>query len=120
MSAYATVVLGIGKPFGVLTHIHQVEDLMGGDFPVPMSVSVHLAMTLIDGAEEIPFTLRRRGFTWKRNIWKLLDIMGPDQLREWRFHNVRLFATRTRDVTERLLQTANRARSRAATTRSTQ
>jgi aminoglycoside 3-N-acetyltransferase len=108
MTAHDTLILGIGKSFEVLTHIHHVEDLMGETFPVPMSVGTHLAMTLIDGEEEIPFLLRRRGFKWKQNMWKLRDIMGPDQLREWRFHNVPLFATRARDVTEALLDAAKR------------
>jgi hypothetical protein len=81
---------------------------MGGDFPVPMSVGTDLAMTLIDGKQEIPFTLRRRVFTWKRNMWKLRKIMGREQLREWRFHNVHLFATRARDVTEALNNAAKR------------
>jgi len=61
----------------VLTHIHHVEDLMGEGFPVPMSIGSDLEMTLIDGEAEIPFTLRRRGFTWKRDMWKLRDIMEP-------------------------------------------
>jgi len=52
--------------------------------------------------------LRRRGFTWKRNIWKLRELMGRDELREWRFHNVPLFATRAHDVTEALLDAAKR------------
>ena len=108
MTAHDTLILGVGKPFEVLTHIHHVEDLMGEDFPVPMSAGTDLAMTLIDGKEEIPFTLRRRGLKWKRNMWKLRDIMGRDQLREWRFHNVPLFATRARDVTEALQNAAKR------------
>ena len=108
MTAHDTLILGIGKPFEVLTHVHHAEDLMGEQFPVPMSVGSDLAMTLIDAEEEIPFTWRRRGLKWKRNMWKLRDIMGPDQLREWRFHNVPLFATRARDVTEALLNTAKR------------
>jgi aminoglycoside 3-N-acetyltransferase len=106
MTEHDTLILGIGKAIEVLTHIHHVEDLMGSDFPVPMSVGSDLAMTLIDGGEEIPYTLRRRGFTWKRNMWKLRDIMGREELREWRFHNVRLFATRARDVTEALKNAA--------------
>jgi hypothetical protein len=61
MTAHDTLILRIGKPFEVLTHIHHVEDLMGEDFPVPMSIGTDLAITLIDGTEEIPFTLRRRG-----------------------------------------------------------
>jgi aminoglycoside 3-N-acetyltransferase len=108
MTTHNTLTLGIGKPIEVLTHIHHVEDLMGEDFPVPMSVGTDLAMTLIDGEEEIPFTLRRRGFTWKRNMWKLRDIMGREELREWRFHNVHLFAARARDVTEALKNAAER------------
>jgi aminoglycoside 3-N-acetyltransferase len=108
MTAHDTLILGIGKPFEVLTHIHHVEDLMGEDFPVPMSVGDHLPMTLIDGQDEIPFILRRRGFTWKRNMWKLREIMGRDELREWRFHNVHLFATRARDVTRALKNSAKR------------
>ena len=108
MTAHDTLILGIGKSFEILTHIHHVEDLMGEDFPVPMSVDTDLAMTLIDGKEEIPFIWRRGGFTWERNMWKLRDIMRPDKLVEWRFHNVRLFATRARDVTESLMNAAKR------------
>jgi hypothetical protein len=67
MTAHNTLILGIGKPIEVLTHIHHVEDLMGEDFPGPMSVGTDLAMTLIEGEEKIPFTLRRQGFKWKRN-----------------------------------------------------
>src|SRR5215467_10813587 len=49
MTSHDTLILGIGKSFEVLTHIHHVEDLMGKDFPVPMSVGNHLPVTLIDG-----------------------------------------------------------------------
>jgi aminoglycoside 3-N-acetyltransferase len=108
MTAHDTLILGIGKPFEVLTHIHHVEDLMGKDFPVPMSVGNHLPMTLIDGNEEIPFILRRRGFKWKRNMWRLREIIERDKLLEWRFHNVHLFATRARDVTQALKNAAKR------------
>ncbi len=41
-------------------------------------------------------------------MWKLRKIMGRDRLREWRFHHVRLFATRARDVTEALKDAAKR------------
>jgi aminoglycoside 3-N-acetyltransferase len=108
MTAHDTLILGIGKPFEVLTHVHHVEDLMGADFPVPMSVGSELPMTLVDGQEEIPFALHRRGFMWKRNMWKLRDIMQRDELLEWRFHNVHLFATRARDVTKALRNAAER------------
>jgi len=108
MTVHDTLILGIGKPFEVLTHIHHVEDLMGEHFPVPRSIGSDLAMTLVDGDEEVPFTLRRWGFKWERNIWKLRDIMGPDKLREWKFHNVEMFATMACDVTEALQSAAAR------------
>jgi aminoglycoside 3-N-acetyltransferase len=108
MTAHETLILGIGKPIEVLTHIHHVEDLMGDRFPVPMSVGSHLRMTLIDGADEIPFMLRRQGFKWKLNIWKLRKIMDPARLREWQFHHVQMFATKAADVTEALKNAAQR------------
>jgi aminoglycoside 3-N-acetyltransferase len=108
MTAHETLILGIGKPIEVLTHIHHVEDLMADRFPVPMSVGSHLPMTLIDGADEIPFMLRRQDFTWKLNIWKLRKIMDPARLREWRFHHVQMFATRAANVTEALKNAAER------------
>jgi aminoglycoside 3-N-acetyltransferase len=108
MTAHNTRILGIGKPIEVLTHIHHVEDLMGDRFPVPVSVGGDLAMTLVDGEEEISTTLRRRGFKWNLNMWKLREIMGPAKLREWRFHNVEMFATTARDVTETLMKAAER------------
>ncbi len=108
MTAHDTLILGIGKPFEVLTHVHHIEDVMGEDFPVPRSRGGDLAMTLIDGQEKIPFILRRSGFRWKRNMWKLRGIMPSGELREWRFHHVQLFATRARDVTAALRDAANR------------
>jgi aminoglycoside 3-N-acetyltransferase len=108
MAAHETRILGIGKPIEVLTHVHHVEDLMGEDFPVPRSLFSDLKMTLIDGEDEIPFMLRREGFEWKLNIWKLRKIMGPAQLREWRFHNVHFFATKALDVTAALKDAAER------------
>ena len=108
MATHDTLILGVGKPIEVLTHVHHVEDLMGERFPVPISVGSRLKMTLIDGEDQIPFMLRRQGFTWKMNIWKLRKIMDPVRLREWRFHHVHLFATRAADVTEALKNAAER------------
>lgn len=108
MTKRDTVILGIGKPMEVLTHVHHVEDVMGERFPVPRSEGRDLQMILVDGDREIPFILRRRGCLWPRDMWKLREIIPHDTLREWRFHSVPLFATRARDVTERLSQAAER------------
>ena len=108
MTAHETLILGVGKPIEVLTQVHHVEDLMEERFPVPVSFGKPLRMTLIDGADEIPFMLRRQGFTGKLNIWKLRKIMDPSRLREWRFHHVHLFAARAADVTAALKNAAER------------
>jgi aminoglycoside 3-N-acetyltransferase len=101
-----TQIIGIGKPFEVLTHVHHPEDVMGDDFPVPGSDEDSLPMTIRDGKTEIDFDLKDRTLMWRRDMWKLRDIMGPDLLREWTFHNVPLFATRAADVTRCVTEAA--------------
>jgi aminoglycoside 3-N-acetyltransferase len=108
MANHDTRIIGIGKPIQVLTQAHSVEDVMGEDFPVPGKAGEPLSMTLVDGKEEIQFTLLARGLQWRFNIWKLQSIMNRDSLLEWKFHNVPLFATRARDVTEALVAAARR------------
>ena len=104
MAKKNTMIIGIEKPFEVLTHVHHPEDVMGDDFPVPVSNGDSLAMTLLKGKTEIEFELQDRMLLWRRDMWKLRTIMPPDQLREWAFHNVPLFATRAADVTHSVTQ----------------
>jgi aminoglycoside 3-N-acetyltransferase len=108
MANHDTRIIGIGKPFEVLTQVHHAEDLMGEDFPVPGKSGDGMKMTLVDGQEEIPFELTQRSLQWRRNMWKLRSIMGPDALREWNFHHVPMFATRAGDVTAALVDAAKR------------
>lgn len=106
MARHDTLIIGIGKPFEVLTQVHHCEDLLGEEFPVPSVQAAPLAMTLMDGAEEVPLVLGGRFINGRRNMWKLREIMGEDLLREWSFHGVPLFATRASDVTRCLLEAA--------------
>jgi aminoglycoside 3-N-acetyltransferase len=108
MAQHDTLILGIGKSFDVLTQIHHVEDVMGEDFPVPMTLDGGISLSLIDGTEEIPIKMRTRDFKWRRDMGKLRHIMEPGTLRQWSFHNVPLFATRARDVSRDLLAAAAR------------
>jgi aminoglycoside 3-N-acetyltransferase len=108
MARHNTLIIGIGKPIEVLTHVHHAEDLLGDDFPVPRARSERLGITLVDGAEEFPFDLPQSSLTWHRNMWKLRSIMGPEQLREWTFHHVPLFAARAHEVTALLTEAAKR------------
>ncbi len=108
MANHNTLILSIGKPVEVLTQVHHAEDLLGDRFPVPAVDVAPLSMTIVDGSQEIPFVLRGRTMQWKRNMWKLRDILSPDILREWQFHRVPLFATRAHDVTRTLQEAAER------------
>ena len=108
MATHNTRIIGIGKPFEVLTQVHHAEAVMGDDFPVPSRWGESLSMTLVDGNEEIPFVLSGRTFEWRLNMWKLRSIMGPDSLQEWSFHHVPMFATRAGDVTTALIDAAKR------------
>ena len=108
MASHNTCIIGIGKPFQVLTQAHHVEEVMGEDFPVPGEPGNVLNMTLIDGKEEIPFKLANRRLLWRFNIWKLRTIMDRDALQEWTFHHVPMFSTRASDVTTALIDAAKR------------
>ena len=109
MANQDTVILGLGKHLEVLTQVRHAEYLMGEAFPVPPEPPgepVHL--TLVDGSEEIPFHLQARTFEWPLEIGRLRRIMGPEHLREWRFHHVPMFVTRAGVVTETLVEAARR------------
>jgi aminoglycoside 3-N-acetyltransferase len=108
MAARNATILGIGKRYEVLTQVHHAEDVMGDEFPVPRGSGGGLQMTLVDGQEEIPFRLAQHGLLWRRNMWKLGEIMNRETLREWEFHHVPLFATRAGDVTAALMAAARR------------
>jgi aminoglycoside 3-N-acetyltransferase len=108
MARHDTLILGIGKPFEVLTQVHHAEDVLGDEFPVPASVVEPLPMTLVDGKDEFPFELTGRSLSWPRNMWKLRSIMSADELREWTFHRVPLFATHAELVTHRLVEAARK------------
>ena len=110
MARHDTLILGIGKPFEVLTHVHHAEDLLGAEFPVPARAVPPLDMVLVDGAEDVPFVLRARELCWRRDMWRLRALMTPHTLREWKFHGVPLFATRARDVTASLVAAAREGR----------
>ena len=106
MATHDTLIIGLGKPFEVLTQVHHAEDLMGDRFPAPIATGQGIPMTLVDGAEEIPFVTSARSIQARRNMWKLREIMSPATLREWSFHRVPLFATRAADVTAALVDAA--------------
>jgi aminoglycoside 3-N-acetyltransferase len=108
MAARNTRILGVGKRYEVLTQVHHAEDMMGEEFPVPRGSASEFHMTLVDGQEEILFRSTHRGLLWRRNMWKLAEIMNRETLQEWEFHHVPLFSTRAGDVTAALVAAARR------------
>lgn len=108
MANHDTLILGIGKPFEVLTQVHHAEDLLGDAFPVPRTSGRPLEMMLADGAEEIKFSLAGGGLKGTRDMGRLRRIMDRNLLHEWKYHNVPLFATRAADVSEALIAAAGR------------
>jgi aminoglycoside 3-N-acetyltransferase len=108
MARHDALVLGIGKFSEVLSQVHHVEDVLGADFPVPAAaLSVPICLRGTDGREQ-SIELHWRKFKWPRDMSKLRALMSPSSLREWRFHNVPLFAARAREVTETLTSAALR------------
>ncbi len=113
MAKRKTLVIGIGKSFDVMTQVHHVEGAMGVDFPVPMTPFEErsaLDITVVDGAEDVPVTLRGSGILWRFNISKLPGLLDKKQLKCWKFHNVPLFAADAGDVTRTLIEAAKRGK----------
>ncbi len=108
MARHDARIIGIGKPMQVMTQAHHVEGVMGDEFPVPSVVGEPLPMTLVNGAEEIPFLLTRRAYQGRFDMWRMRQVMDRQALQEWSFHHVPLFAARAGEVTRSLVQAARR------------
>lgn len=110
MAKRDTLIIGLGKPFEILTQVHHAESLMGDQFPVP-SEEIAIPVTIRDErGEERPFTLRVRRFARARNMWRLPELMTPGQLHSWSFHRVPLFSARAARVTADLIAAAREGR----------
>jgi aminoglycoside 3-N-acetyltransferase len=108
MANHDTLIIGIGKFCDVLTQVHHAEAILGDAFPVPGTSGPGLTVTVVDGNQEFPVTLKERSFEWRRNMWKLRAVMDDASLAEWRFHHVPMFATRAAEVTAALIRAAKR------------
>ncbi len=106
MAKHNTMVIGIGKSFHVMTQVHFVEELMGEDFPAkraPVEERTETPITVIDGDEQVPVTLKDNGIRWRFNISKLPGLLNPGDIKYWKFHNTPLFAGHAGKVTNSLL-----------------
>jgi aminoglycoside 3-N-acetyltransferase len=101
-------ILGIGKPFQVMTQVHHVESLLGDNWPAPVTELPNIPVTLVDKKTELSMEIGGIQQQWTFNIWKLREIMSKSELKEWRFHNCHLFAARAGIVTDTLVNAAER------------
>lgn len=108
MDKHNTLIIGIGKPFQVLTHVHHAEGMLGDEFPAPRHSGQPLALTVVDGKEEFQATLSGKGLKGTVDVWKLRKLMSKESLREWTFHNTPLFAVRAHEVTVALMDAAKK------------
>jgi aminoglycoside 3-N-acetyltransferase len=108
MARHNARIIGIGKTFQVMTQTHHVESLLGSDWPAPQIVLPNIAVTLVDHGNEIEMEIGGTQQKWNFNIWKLREIMSSESLREWRFHNCPMFAAHAGEVTDALVDAANR------------
>lgn len=108
MALHNAQIIGIGKSFQVMTQVHHVESLLGDDWPAPQTPVPNLPVTLVDKSGEIDMEIGGNHQQWNFNIWKLREIMPGDRLKEWRFHNCPMFATRAKEVTDKLVEAGQR------------
>lgn len=111
MAARNTLIIGIGKSFDVMTQTHHVEGIMGDAFPIPRKADTeNIIVTVLDGQEKIPVTLRGSGIQGHFNIAKLPQLLDKGDLKCWKFHHVPFFAAKAHTVTSKLIAAAKQGK----------
>jgi len=108
MALHNAQIVGIGKSFQVMTQVHQVESLLGEEWPAPLTLLPNIPVTVVDRQGEFEMEIGGTQQLWNFNIWKLRKILSDEALREWRFHNCQMFAARAGEVTDTLVDAARR------------
>jgi aminoglycoside 3-N-acetyltransferase len=110
MTRRRTAILGLGvEYYRCLTHAHTANDELGDAFPIKFA-SISIPVTLIDyHGTHIDHQLGLPDPSMKLDLRLLWSLLSKDELVEWRFHGVPLFAVAQAGiVTERLVQAARR------------
>lgn len=106
MASTNTVILGIGvRYFRSLTQIHAVEDLLGERYPVKRR-SIKIPITLVDTDQTYLYYLNYYLDRLPRRSGFLRNLLSEQELSEWRYHGVYLFATNARRLTQALYNAA--------------
>jgi len=110
MSRRPTAILGIGvEYFRCLTHVHNATQTMGDEFPIKFaSRTVPVALIDYDGTRYV-HEVGLPDRTKKLDLSILGSVLSKDELIEWRFHGVAMFAIpEAKVVTDRLIEAARR------------
>jgi aminoglycoside N3'-acetyltransferase len=110
MTRRRTAILGIGVDYyRCLTHAHTARYEMGDAFPIKFA-SRSKQVTLVDyDGSRYDYELGLPDRSKKLDLRVLWSVLSRDELREWRFHGVPLFAiSHAGTVTERLIDAARR------------
>jgi aminoglycoside 3-N-acetyltransferase len=109
MAARRTAIIGIGTEyFRCLTQVHAAEDLLDEQYPLAVRPST-IPVQLIDfEGTAHDYELRFSESTVGRRLERLEQLLGPDELLQWRFRGVPLFMTSAARVTDVLIDAALR------------
>jgi aminoglycoside 3-N-acetyltransferase len=108
MAARKTAICGIGIDyFRCLTQVHAAEDLLGTRYPLSLRPTrIPVQIKDLDGTMH-PYDLPVEQRT-DRRLERLGQLLGANELVQWRFHGVHLFMTSAARVTNALTAAALR------------
>jgi aminoglycoside N3'-acetyltransferase len=110
MTRRRTAILGLGvEYYRCLTHAHTANDELGDAFPIKFAKgSIPVLLIDYDG-RHIEYDLGLPDPSMKLDLTLLWSLLSKQELIEWRFHGVPLFAVpQAGIVTERLVEAARR------------
>ena len=109
MASRRTAIIGIGTEyFRALTQVHAVEDLLGDRYPLPIRpTAIPVQLKDFDGKLH-SYQLRVADGTIERQTSLLGHLLDREELVQWTFHGVPLFATSAARVTDVLTDAALR------------
>jgi aminoglycoside 3-N-acetyltransferase len=109
MADRQTTIFGIGTEyFRSLSQVHAAEDLLGERYPLELRpLRLRVQLRDFDG-EFHDYELPVKSAELGRRMERLEQLLTPDELVQWRFHGVPLFATSASRVTQVLVDAALR------------
>ena len=107
MAHKKTIILGVGTYyFRCLTQVHAAEDILGDKFPVKRKKKKIPILIIDENDNHINYELLVHTEHIPRRVEILKQLLGEDELIEWKSHGVPLFYTTAKSVTDTLIEAA--------------